>query len=389
MRGPDATVAFKRDGYTFIHNLLSITGTFTPQPFIDEEIVCVYNGEIYNHPYVGSDGEALIPLYKQYGEEFVRRLDGEFAIALFDFATQTAIFSTDAFRSKPIWVNEYGAASYRSGIGAGAPLPPNTAVVRCLKTGCQKTFQIHGFQFDHQHKDHYTDWINAFEAAVRKRGANNSFIGLSSGYDSGAIDCALTRCGFQHRRYSIAGVEDMEILRLRNSILAFGPAEYAAEETYIQECVEPFEYSIFGRSQCITEESAAIGLGYLCRLAQRECRRIYLSGQGADEILADYALMPHQSEFKGRFPDRLTVWRNFYHECQEAYLAKEEHVAGAYGIEARYPFLDAQVVQEFLWLKPELKNAAYKAPLHAYLTMHDYPFRPKTKRGFEPDYGVI
>ena len=31
---------------------------------------------------------------------------------------------------------------------------------------------------------------------------------------------------------------------------------------------------------------------------------------------------------------------------------KEEMVAGAYGIETRYPFLDRDVVQEFLWLKP-------------------------------------
>jgi len=32
----------------------------------------------------------------------------------------------------------------------------------------------------------------------------------------------------------------------------------------------------------------------------------------------------------------------------ESYLAKEEYVGGAYGIESRYPFLDKKVVQEFL-----------------------------------------
>ena len=37
---------------------------------------------------------------------------------------------------------------------------------------------------------------------------------------------------------------------------------------------------------------------------------------------------------------------------------KEEHVAGAHGIEARYPFLDAAVVQEYLWLTAAAKNAA-------------------------------
>ena len=116
-RGPDKTVILTIQGYTFIHNLLSITGAFTPQPFTDGNIVCLYNGEIYNQPYQTSDGEVLIPLYKRYGEEFVRLLDGEFAIALFDFDSATAIYSTDAFRTKPIWRNEYGVASYKSGIG--------------------------------------------------------------------------------------------------------------------------------------------------------------------------------------------------------------------------------------------------------------------------------
>ena len=30
-------------------------------------------------------------------------------------------------------------------------------------------------------------------------------------------------------------------------------------------------------------------------------------------------------------------------------------------VEGRYPLLDPRVVQEFLWLQPELKNQAYKA----------------------------
>jgi hypothetical protein len=38
---------------------------------------------------------------------------------------------------------------------------------------------------------------------------------------------------------------------------------------------------------------------------------------------------------------------------------KEELIAGSYGIEARYPFLDPAVVQEFLSLVPALKNDEY------------------------------
>ena len=79
---------------------------------------------------------------------------------------------------------------------------------------------------------------------------------------------------------------------------------------------------------------------------------------------------------------KLKPWRNFYGNYQRAYLTKEEHVAGAFGIETRYPFLDRDVVQEFLWLSPEAKNRRYKAPLHAYLERYGYPFEAGKKTGF-------
>ena len=50
LRGPDETYCVRYNDHTFIHNLLSITGEYTLQPFMDEnkEIICLYNGEIYN-----------------------------------------------------------------------------------------------------------------------------------------------------------------------------------------------------------------------------------------------------------------------------------------------------------------------------------------------------
>jgi hypothetical protein len=52
---------------------------------------------------------------------------------------------------------------------------------------------------------------------------------------------------------------------------------------------------------------------------------------------------------------------------------EEVYVAGSHGIETRYPLLDKDVVQEFLWLSPQLKNAHCKAPLHEYLTRNVFP----------------
>jgi hypothetical protein len=48
----------------------------------------------------------------------------------------------------------------------------------------------------------------------------------------------------------------------------------------------------------------------------------------------------------------------------------------------RYPFLDKDVVQEFLWLHEDLKNKEYKAPIHHYFKQINFPFEEKIKRGF-------
>ena len=50
---------------------------------------------------------------------------------------------------------------------------------------------------------------------------------------------------------------------------------------------------------------------------------------------------------------------------------KEEIIGGSHGIEQRYPFLDKEVVQEFLWLKPELKNKYFAFKL---IILYNYYF---------------
>ena len=98
------------------------------------------------------------------------------------------------------------------------------------------------------------------------------------------------------------------------------------------------------------------------------------------------------SSFGGKFPtdlDGFFPWHSFYDGTQVQYLNKEEYVAGSFGIETRYPFLDKQLVQEFLWLTPELKNKSYKAPLQHYLSKNDFPFEDGKKTGFQADRNLL
>lgn len=70
LRGPDKTNVYKYKKYTFVHNILHITGELKIQPFIFKDIICLFNGEIYNfkdfNDNYKSDGQCLIPLYLQY-----------------------------------------------------------------------------------------------------------------------------------------------------------------------------------------------------------------------------------------------------------------------------------------------------------------------------------
>ena len=390
-RGQDFTNKITRNGFTFIHNLLHVTGELTPQPYEEDGIICLYNGEIYNHKFLKSDGENLIPLYKKYGIDFPKHLDGEWAIALYDFKKGLAVFATDLFATKPLWRNGLECGSYQSGVG-GRKIPANTIEVVYFQQkggfpqfdGQEDSKNIYDWDLK-QHKDSYDDWISAFERAVKKRAVDNCFIGLSSGYDSGAICCELLKQGLNFKAYLIAAQEDPKILEERMKLLSnfeyIGKNEcFRDEKIWINDNIEDFEYKIKSKKG-FKNDSASLGLSKIFGKAQKEKRKIYLSGQGADEIIADYSLMPFQSTFKGKFPNKLTLWENFYDGAQYSYLGKEEYVAGSHSIEARYPFLDKDLVQEFLWLKPELKNRNYKAPIQEYLTRNNFPFAQNVKIG--------
>jgi asparagine synthetase B (glutamine-hydrolysing) len=385
LRGPDVTSTLEVGGLTFVHNLLAITGVRTPQPFVDGDIVCLYNGEIYNHPYAGSDGEVLIPLYKEFGPSFVRHLDGEFAIVLYDFSRGRIVFATDPFKSKPLFINGIECASYRSGVG-GERAAPNEIVVKSISGEIVSREPVHEWSFS-QTKDRYDDWIDAFESAVVKRAKQDCFLGLSSGYDSGGIACALLRHKVRFKAFVYAASENQNVLDRRVSLVAheyFEPDP--ALRTWLCQHVDNEPYSIVCDGQLtgmhVLDDGATLGLATFARAAAAEGRKVALSGQGADEIMSDYSPWPAQSELKGSYPDDLAPWRNFNYSCQESYLIKEEYAAGAFGVEARYPYLDVRVVQEFLALSAEAKNRHYKAPLREYLRRHDFPFEEGVKRGF-------
>ncbi len=288
---------------------------------------------------------------------------------MYDFNKNLAIFASDLFATQPIWRNGLECASYASGVG-GHKVPANTIEIVGFN-GQEEKKNIYTWNLD-QYKQTYDDWITAFKKSISKRAVDGCFIGLSGGYDSGAIACELVNQQVNFKAFSVIGREDKKILEQRSRLVPSHQyiTDFKQELDWLKTNVEDFKYKI---NQEFKKDTAAQALSAICRQAHLEGRRVYLSGQGADEIISDYAFKPHLSTFKGTFPDKLFLWENFYNNCQYSYLGKEEYVAGSHAIESRYPFLDQQVVQEFLWLTPKLKNKHYKAPLYEYLKLNNFP----------------
>lgn len=243
-----------------------------------------------------------------------------------------------------------------------------------------RQFYKHKFDFKNQHKDNYDDWLKAFESAVQKRATDRCFMGLSSGYDSGVISKELSRQGVNFKAFIVFNNENEDVLRERMKYV------YESEVSQMDKTLWQQYYDFLdGKINPLAmRDSASMGVAAMFDRAKREGRSVCISGQGGDEIISDYAFFPNQSTFKGKWPQKLFEWLNFRGGMQFEYLNELEDIAALYGIECRYPFLDVDLVQEYLWLTPELKNKNYKAPLFEYLTRNNVPFDKGVKRGFRP-----
>ena len=481
-RGPDGTnvhhILANGADWTFVHNLLSMTGAVTLQPFVgaNGSIVALFNGEIYNygslaHQLTGnasefpSDGYVLIPAYQRWGWEFVRRLEGEFAIVLLDVAAQRLLLSTDAFSTKPLWHacwREHGqerivVATYESVLKRlGAPdatrvmASPNEIALLDLRKAtdapggapatCSFEQRTPFYTWDlRQYKTHTRDWTATFRDAVLVRTdrlKHRVFMGLSAGYDSGAIALALKQLDRPFLAYSVRADESVSVVLQRSRacesvaevvFMNMTRADYRAQARWLDAHCEEFRYLRMGRAWWyphvqdrrgqpflfrdarryqVKTDGGGTGLSAILALSRPVRGLIYLSGAGADEIISDYAIHgrkinPH-SCFNGVFPRELNTsvsssqnhrqpffpWCGFYYGAQRNYLMKDELIAGAHGVEGRYPFLDPRVVQEYLWLSHEVKNAEYKKPIADFLREAAFPNLWDTKVGFNTVKGL-
>jgi len=108
--GPEAALGMRR------LSIIDVKGGHQPVWSEDKKIVAIFNGEIYNFRELfdfletkghtlrsKSDSEVIPHLYEEFGPDFVTRLRGMFAIALFDSRSNTLFLARDRAGKKPLY----------------------------------------------------------------------------------------------------------------------------------------------------------------------------------------------------------------------------------------------------------------------------------------------
>lgn len=123
-RGPDESGVYVSDAIGMGSVRLSIidlsTGTM-PLSNADGSLWIVFNGEIFNyielkeellakgHQFkTHSDTEVIVHLYEEYGPQFLTKLNGQFAIAIWDKAKQELFLARDRVGIRPLFYTQIG-----------------------------------------------------------------------------------------------------------------------------------------------------------------------------------------------------------------------------------------------------------------------------------------
>lgn len=393
-RGTDKKIIEQNENYDLIYNIMSIQ-TENELVYRLNDVVVLYDGVIFNSPDNSISGTTtfIIDHYLEYGPLFTQKLDGEYAVCLLDLSHDLCIFSSDIFGTKPLWysinqgnycIGSYFSVVQKNGFKNIKRADPNTTYCYNYRTNILTRNIIHTFSLT-QYKDLYDDWINAFEQAIEKRiKPQKAIIGLSSGYDSGAIFCEAVKKNYDFTAYSFIGKENWKILSDRTDLHKESiVADYSENDSIIilkelLKYCEPYKKDHYD----IYKDQSSIGIGLICKYARNNGIKIMLSGSCADAIMShlhgDVLLIEKSvQDYSNLFPENLLhifPWDNFFYGSRELYITQEEYVSGIYGVQPRYPFLDTKLVQEFLWLNHKIKNENYKAPLYEYFVRNHFPF---------------
>ena len=320
--------------------IVDVAGGIQPLRNETGTVQVVYNGEIYNHAELRadlvakghtvetlSDGAVIPHLYEEFGAELFARLNGIFAVALWDSVSRRLLLARDHLGVKPLYVHRRGTevrfASELRALLQDSVVPrrldlaaldqhltyrftpaPQTllegieklepATVLMSADGRARIDRFWRSEAPLRNSLSFPDAASAFRdqlrAAVHRQMMSDRPIGvmLSGGLDSAAIVALMAERSSQVKTFTVGfegGTDaDERVLARRTARLfdtdhhdlVIGEAEFAAE---LPLAIETLEEPV--------ATSSALGFRAVSRLARQHVP-VLLSGQGADELLAGY-----------------------------------------------------------------------------------------------------
>ena len=392
-RGPEDWQQLDHPLGFFGHSLLNTIGEKVKQPVNTSKGCLLYNGSVYNFKPKNDTKVIADNLTDNLNDcvEFIKTLNGEYSITW--VTDQFVIFCTDQFGIRPLfYFNDHEQISISSLPDALDICPAiykceeNKIYVYNKKTKGISVINNTVWNLSQTDKDYDRTWT-AFEQAVKDR-HDNSVYALSGGYDSGVIACCVSK--FFKDAVFVNNVPNHErnILLKRRQIHEINFVNYKVDNVSID---KDNLFEVTQNAEIYNEMATSGQSSYIVRHMIPQNKKVLITGDGADEVYADYGFKGKKlraySKFGGYFPDNLhTVWPWHNHQnILSRYVQRTEVVGGYWGIELRLPLLDKRLVQAWLRTTAELKNKEYKGWMAQYMTQHDYPFE-LTKTGYADNF---
>ena len=391
-RGPDWSGIYCGSHAILCHERLSIVDPQSgKQPLYspDGKQVLAVNGEIYNHQQIrqetaseyeyqtGSDCEVILALYRAHGINFLERLSGIFAFALYDEERDEYLIARDPIGVIPLYIGHdkdgktYVASELKALEGfcdEYEPFLPGHYLYS--REGVMRRWYTRDWMEYDAVKDNPADIDKlrvGLQEAVKQQLMSDVPYGvlLSGGLDSSIISAIAQKYAAKRvedggqtgawwpRLHSFAvglkGAPDLE--KARCVAEHIGTVHHEINYT-IQEGLDAIRDIIyFTETYDVTTVRASTPMYLLARVIKSMGIKMVLSGEGADEIFGGY-LYFHKAPSAQAFHEETVrkLSKLHWYDCLRANKS-----LSAWGVEGRVPFLDRDFLDIAMRLNPQAK----------------------------------
>lgn len=402
-RGPDGHGVMDVSNGTLGHVRLAILDVEGGrQPMVYQDTSIVFNGEIYNYRELQqkylpdqplqthSDTEVLIHLYRKLGLECVHLLDGMFAFVIHHEGE--FLMARDPLGIKPLY---YGSSPDGQPFCFASELKALKGHAHAIhefpaghwyhsKKGWRRYYNIHETiqPFEGMETDTLPLIRSTLKDAVTKRLLSDVPVGvsLSGGLDSSIV--SMLACQGAERLHSFAvgveGSEDLPASRQMSKFINTQHHQLVYTETDMVDALPDVLFYLETFDPALVR--SAIPNYFLAKLVSEHVK-VFLTGEGADEIYAGYEYLSGFTSPEALQGEMIEITEALHNTN----LQRADRMSMAFGLEARVPFLDVKSVALALGFPPAWKLHNRRVPKHLLRQafLNDLPenivHRPKQK----------